>query len=606
MIIFFLVLILSSSVFSQDTVFKNFITAKDGKLWDGGKEFRFISFNIPNLNYVEDEFAFNQKHPYRMPDTFEMTDAMESIKQLGGQVIRNYTFPVRNNNEEPYPTYILAPNTFDEESFKTTDTLLALANKIGVRVILPFVNCWQWMGGRPQYASFRGKTEEEFWTDPQLIEDIKATINFVVNRKNTVTGITYKDDKSILCWETGNELTAPFSWTQTITRFIKSIDENHLIMDGFNAINNTKIFEEALNEPSIDIVTTHHYEENPAEFIENLQMHLNHIDNKKVYVVGEFGFMGTPAIEAALNLIIDNNVAGALIWSLRYHRKEGGFYWHSEPLGMGIYKAYHWPGFHSGDEYDERNMLVLMQKKAFEIQGLDIPQMEPPKAPKLLPINEVSQISWQGSAGAGYYDVERSESRYDGWRIIGFNVTDADAQYFPLFHDVTAEPGRIYFYRVLAKNSAGRSSPSNVIGPVAVSRKCLIDNSINFGTMFHKSGSVALAADNDRVFREKMFRLTGEEKAEIIYFVDGSINECNVFAFSEADETSLEFLVSNDNIQYSKVEFNRSSLFSGKGDYGYWVPCVYNNLFPAAYQFKYLKIVFVKKTQLSRVELFYN
>ena len=38
------------------------------------------------------------------------------------------------------------------------------------------------------------------------------------------------------------------------------------------------------------------------------------------------------------------------------HRREGGFYWHMEVgTGRNIYKAFHWPGFASGDRYDERD-----------------------------------------------------------------------------------------------------------------------------------------------------------------------------------------------------------------------------------------------------------
>ena len=157
LIILLFTLGVSISIDAQKAGFQNFITAKDGKLWNGEKEFRFISFNIPNMNYVEDEFAFSVVQPYRMPDSYEMNDAFESIKQLGGNVVRMYTIPVRNIREAEYPTYVLAPNKFDENSFKTLDTMLALANKNEVRIIFPFVNCWQWMGGRPQYADFRGK-----------------------------------------------------------------------------------------------------------------------------------------------------------------------------------------------------------------------------------------------------------------------------------------------------------------------------------------------------------------------------------------------------------------------------------------------------------------
>ena len=83
------------------------------------------------------------------------------------------------------------------------------------------------------------------------------------------------------------------------------------------------------------------------------------------------------------------------------HRREGGFYWHMEVgTGRNIYKAYHWPGFASGDRYDERAVLKLMRDKAYEIHGAPAAATRAPAPPKLLPIERVSAISWQGSAGA--------------------------------------------------------------------------------------------------------------------------------------------------------------------------------------------------------------
>lgn len=596
----------SSVTFAQKSVFKNFITASNGKLMDGNKEFRFISFNIPNLNYVEDELAYEEKFPYRMPDTYEMADALESINQLGGNVVRIYTIPVRNIKEENYPTYVLEPRKFEETSFKTMDTMLALANKMGVRIIIPIVNNWQWMGGRPQYADFRGKKEDDFWSDSLLIEDLKATIKFVVTRINTVTGVAYKDDKAIFCWETGNELYSTPSWTATITGYIKSLDKNHLIMDGYNAIDGKAIPEESFSIPTVDIVTTHHYEENPAQLIEHIKANVKQVNNRKPYIVGEFGFVGTPAIEEALNVIIKSNISGAMIWSLRHHRKEGGFYWHSEPLGLGIFKAYHWPGFASGIEYDETNLLKVMQQKGFEIQGKKVPPVVKPQKPNLLNITDPAHISWQGSVGASAYDIERSTSIKGPWQIVGYNVSDADAQYTSLFNDKNTEIGKKYFYRVIAKNSAGSSAASNIVGPVEVKQKCLIDNMQNYFTMFYKKGKLNIVTDNDRSYREIMYRMLGEEGAEMTYLVPGLFKSCKVYGFSEENAATLEFYASEDNVNFKKVDAKRNSLFAGKGDYGYWVPSVYSFEADSELKAKYVKIVFVKKSQVSRVENYYK
>ena len=148
---------------------------------------------------------------------------------------------------------------------------------------------------------------------------------------------------------------APHAWTAEITRYIKSLDSNHLIMDGFHAINDLPIREKSLLEPSIDIVSSHHYETDPLEMLQNIQRKVDEVDGRKPYVLGEIGFISTSGMASLLDSVItDTRLAGALTWSLRYHHRNGGFYWHSEPVGLGLYKAYHWPGFPSGEAYDER------------------------------------------------------------------------------------------------------------------------------------------------------------------------------------------------------------------------------------------------------------
>src|SRR5512146_1513344 len=115
------------------------------------QSFISVSGNIPNLNFVEDEFAFLRPFEYRLPDEFELRDAYESVRQMGGTVVRMYTFPVRTAGDpQDLPRYVLAPGKFDETSFRTMDLVLSLANEYRVRVIVPLLNNWQWMGGRPQ------------------------------------------------------------------------------------------------------------------------------------------------------------------------------------------------------------------------------------------------------------------------------------------------------------------------------------------------------------------------------------------------------------------------------------------------------------------------
>jgi len=591
----------------QTAAFEHFITADGSRLMDGSRPLRFISFNIPNINFVEDEMIFERTHPFNLPTAYEMEDAMVSVRQMGGSVIRSYTIPVRRETDTPdIPRYVLAPGQFDERAFVTMDTMLALANETGVRVIVSLLNAWKWMGGRPQYAGFRGKTEEAFWTDPQLIDDFKKTVAFVINRTNTVTGVPYREDKAILCWETGNELPCPHSWTNTIATYIKQLDRNHLVMDGYNAFNERLIREEAVLDPAVDIVTSHHYETNPADVLINIDANRWLIQGRKPYLVGEFGFLSTSGLKQIMNHIIRHeDIIGGLIWSLRYHRHHGGFYWHSEPLGYGLYKAYHWPGFNSGNEYDEKNLLSVLRENAFIIQGKTAPPVPVPESPRLLSITNVASVSWQGSAGASGYEVQRSQSPDGPWEIIGRNISDAAVQYRPLFNDRTASLGSVFYYRVLAENHSGQSAPSNVVGPVKVTELGLTDEMENLMIAYHVEGDMAFQTDDDRKYKEDRVRLQCEEGSRLLYYTPGSLTRMKIFVFAESEEPTLRFYRSEDNRSYIPVQAGRTSYYSGSGDYAYWRPVLYESRQPEL-SGQYLKIDVLKRTQVSRIELYYG
>ena len=432
-----------------------FITARGDQLYDGDKPFRFISFNIPNLQLVEDNFAPGAKTAWTWPNEFELNDALASIRQMGGTVARTYVLSVRREGSDMGDhVYVRGPGDFNEEAFRSLDLALEAANKHGVRLIIPLVDNWKWQGGIAEYAAFRGKPAEAFWTDEQVIADFEATVRHVLNRVNSRTGVAYRDDPAILGWETGNELDAPPAWTARIAKLIKSLDPNHLVIDGYSLHG---VREESLADPNIDVVTTHHYPNvGKGEYVAPIREARAKSRGRKPYFVGEFGFIPPEEIGAVYDEVIANGASGALLWSLRFHHRDGGFYWHSEPAGEGVYKAYHWPGFDSGDQYGEREVLRLTREKAYQIRGEEPPAPEAPAAPRLLPIADAAAISWQGSAGASSYIVERAPNAAGPWTVVADAVDDTTVQYRPLFNDATAEPGLSYFYRVTAQNAAGR------------------------------------------------------------------------------------------------------------------------------------------------------
>ncbi|HEY6806480.1 MAG TPA: cellulase family glycosylhydrolase [Pyrinomonadaceae bacterium] len=597
-------LVLCISVSAQNDM-SHFITRSGNKLMEGDKEYRFISFNIPNLHLVEDNMAFEAQNEWRFPDEFEITDALTTIKQMGGRAARMYVISIcRKTGPNAIPCHVKKPGEFNEDAFRALDKVLEVANRVGVRVIIPFVDNWKWWGGAEQYAEYRDKTAADFWTDPDVIDDFKKTVSFVLNRRNTYTGTLYKDDKAVLAWETGNEIYCPYSWTKQIAAHIKSLDSNHLVWDGLY-IGNREIQPGALEDPNIDIVSSHHYPgENRGadQMVADIRKFREQIGGKKVYIVGEFGFIPPPDIRKVLDTVISEGLSGAMIWSLRYHNRDGGFYWHSEPASASLYNPYHYPGFPSGESWNETATLKVMREKAFEIRGMKEPPLEIPPAPKLLPISSVAAISWQGSVGALSYDVERATEINGPWTVVGKDVDDTWVRYRPLFSDPSVEIGKSYFYRVRAKNASGSSGPSNIVGPVQVNEFTLVDELIDFGKLFAREGNVTLETANARPYKEDPHRLKASVGASITYKTEKPLHSATVLALMEATQVDPEFYVSSDGKTFAKVAARVSSFPTAINLYGYKLPVKYE----VALSGNYLKVVFTGDIQVSRVEIKYG
>ena len=590
--------------------FKDFVRVQGDQLVEGGRPFRFISWNIPNLHLVEDNIPFEPPVAatdqasrslagWRWPDRFEITDALATVRQMGGTVVRTYVLSVRRTQDSPdEPRHVLGPGQFNEEAFRALDQVLQVANEQGVRLIIPFVCNWHWWGGRAQYAGFRGKTKDDFWTDPQLIADFKQTVRFVLLRTNTLTGVRYADDKSILCWETGNELECPPSWTRAIAGYLKSLDGNHPVMEGFHT---SELREESLTMPEVDIVTTHHYPGMKKSFAQLIRENAARAKGRKPYVVGEFGFVGMKEMTDAIQATLETQTAGALAWSLRFRNRDGGYYWHSEPSGGNKYKAFHWPGSPIADDYDEIPFLKLMRDQAFAIRGLPVPSGTAPAPPRLLPIADVSAVSWQGSVGAQSYVVERAPKASGPWKVIAENVDESFTQYRPQFSDESASKGN-WYYRVCARSSAGVSKPSNTVGPVKVAHATLVDELADFSKVRSRLGELEIRSRDCRSAMEDAHRASGKAGDALVYHLASPLLGAKVFVFFPKELADLKISLSADGTAFHPAMAQRKDFPFGTGDYGYWRRAIYD-VQPSDKHARFVKIEFTGDAQISRVEI---
>jgi len=434
-----------------------FVTRIGNKLYDGEREFRFVSLNVPSLTIVEDPVW------HRVND-FEQEDAIKTIAQMHGKALRVYCFAV-NGCAEPKSSYhVNAPGELNEELFGDFDRMLMLCNKHAIRVIIPFVDNWHWWGGIKEWAAFRGKSAGEFYTDLTVKADFKQFIHYVLNRRNLLTGVRYKDDPAILCWETGNELEhrnddlpALTAWTQEMAAYIKSIDSNHLVMDGRYWRWSPPV-EEILHDENIDILTVHYYPDQPLSYAASIRRDVALCQGRRPLVLGEFGMIKAAATERLLQAGLDCGINGILAWSLRFKNRDGGFYWHHEVHPEDdVYNSLRWPGFSSNAGCEEQQMLQLFRHYAFLIDGLAEQPIPMPDAPGLLPITDGRNISWLGSVGAERYELQRKDGVGGEWTTIADDLSDGIQPFLP-YNDTTAESNIQYCYRLRAINSSGQSA----------------------------------------------------------------------------------------------------------------------------------------------------
>ncbi len=215
------------------SVFENFITVDGTKLMDGDKELKFVSLNYPQAT----------------SDTpWESENAVKTIKAMGGNVTRSYTIPVYNgqNSATAYVTGVdnNGQLIFNEDALNNLDNLLAACNRHGIRLIIPLVDHWHWIGGMDGYVWLAGEADGmpsqsgfqewawKFYESETCMDYFKQMITHLLNRTNSVTGVKYMDDPAILCWETGNEIgnrsqddkdEILSKWTNQVANHIRSI-----------------------------------------------------------------------------------------------------------------------------------------------------------------------------------------------------------------------------------------------------------------------------------------------------------------------------------------------------------------------------------------------
>ncbi|KAL5717231.1 mannan endo-1,4-beta-mannosidase [Ranunculus cassubicifolius] len=174
-----------------------------------------------------------------------VTSVFQEATQHGMNLARTWAF----SDGGVYPLQT-SPGIYNQDMFKGLDFVISEAGKYGIYLILSLVNNYPDYGGRKQYVEWAReqgqsvKSEDEFYSNPIVKNYYKNHIKAILERQNSISGVTYKDDPTILAWELINEPRCESDlsgrvlqdWIQEMAAYVKSIDNKHLLeigLEGF-------------------------------------------------------------------------------------------------------------------------------------------------------------------------------------------------------------------------------------------------------------------------------------------------------------------------------------------------------------------------------------
>ena len=189
-----------------------------------------------------------------------------------------------------------------------------------------------------------------FYSNPETRRLYREHLEKLVTRRNTITGVLYRDDPTIFGWELMNEaqvITGRWeerrAWFAEMSAYLKSLDPNHMVAPGAWGYRSSSERREWLADhaiPTIDYCDVHNYPRDdhdsfvnsPAalkEFIENRAAAAYSL--RKPLVLGEFG-MGVEGHNGASQVewyraLFDGNAragaGGAMFWILTPDARRG-------------------------------------------------------------------------------------------------------------------------------------------------------------------------------------------------------------------------------------------------------------------------------------------
>ena len=274
-----------------------FITVRDGKFYDGDKEYRYVGTNLWYGAILGSTGQGGNRS--------RLVKELDDMKKVG---IDNVRVLIGGDGRDGIPSHIAPklqsePGVYNDTILDGLDFMMAELEKRNMKAVLYFNNAWEWSGGYGAYLDWTGfsgdvqssdgsgkmkhfdrtpvPSIEGWWEYMQyagnfiLNDKAKALaaqhVRNMVTRTNRYTGQPYKDSKAIMSWEIANEPRCFVNdslhrdkfvqWIDEQSTLIKRLDPNHLVTTGSEGKHGCEesiaLFRQIHTLPNIDYACIH-------------------------------------------------------------------------------------------------------------------------------------------------------------------------------------------------------------------------------------------------------------------------------------------------------------------------------------------------------------
>lgn len=240
---YFLVLLAQIS-YGQD-----FVRVMDGHFYQGASPYKFLGANYWYGMYLGSDTELGDKD--------RLKRELDHLESLGVNNLRVLASSEGSGMYQVIPTLLNEGRDYNEKLFIGIDYLLNELRKRDMTAVMVLNNFWMWSGGMPQYVSWAEGTNVplpdienggswdpfisyslKFFENEEAQKTYLKHLKKILNRRNTLTGLKYKNDPTILSWQLANEPRAYGkqqqyrAWIERTSSYLKKKDKNHMVSLG--------------------------------------------------------------------------------------------------------------------------------------------------------------------------------------------------------------------------------------------------------------------------------------------------------------------------------------------------------------------------------------